>query len=231
MKHTDRPGKRDIRSLILFPLLIVVVTVLPIIFWQELITLFSSGRVLQEFLDGLGIRGILIFIGIQVTQVVFFIIPGNVIQVSAGYLFGLLPGVIYSMIGILIGTMVNYLIGYRLGSSFVRQLIKEQTFDNASAMANSFRGLLGVSIFFLIPATPKDAFVFVAGALRINPRLFIIVSSAARLPALVGSVAIGASISNEQWVLAIVISAVALLGFLLGVVFRKPIQRRFSKKK
>lgn len=220
---------RNIRSLLLFPLLLIIVTVLPIIFWKELVTLFSSGKVLQEFVDDLGIWAVLGFIGVQMTQVVFFIIPGNILQASAGYLFNLPLGTLYSLIGISIGTMINYFLGYKLGTPFVKRFVKEDTYRTISSMANSFNALMAMFIFFLIPGVPKDLAVFVAGSVRINFRAFQIVSLVGRTPMVIGSVAFGTSISNEQWVLAIVIGAIAVVGFAIGLIFRKPIQQRLLK--
>lgn len=215
-------------SATLFPVLLAGLVIVPIIFRQQLVQLFSLGGELQVIVEQMGIWGVLGFIAAQMLQVIFFIIPGSALQISAGYLFGVLPGTLYSLIGVAIGTMISYLIGTGIGLPFMQRVTKEQTLDTISSTMNSPRAFTAAFLLFLIPGTPKDLFVFIAGALRMNFRALNIGSLLARTPAIIGSAIIGNSLFTERWVVVVVISSLSVVLFLLGILLYKPLRLRLA---
>ena len=136
---------------------------------------------------------------------------------------------IYSVIGIALGTILNYAIGYGLGAPFMKGIMSEKRYRTLSAVSNSSRALLTTFFIFLIPGIPKDIIAFFGGAARMPFYAFVIASSLGRLPALIGSVAVGAALSARQWVVALVISGVVLAIFVIGIVFRDRLRRWLSK--
>jgi uncharacterized membrane protein YdjX (TVP38/TMEM64 family) len=62
---------------------------------------------IKGFVLALGFGAPLVFIVLQVLQVVIVPIPGQVIGFVAGYVFGWKLGVIYTMIGLICGSSVT----------------------------------------------------------------------------------------------------------------------------
>ena len=86
----ERGGRGRTLALIGFPLLLVALAV-PVVIWRrELWELFSSTAGLREWVSGWGVVAPLVFVAVQALQVVVFVIPGEVPQIAAGYLFGAL---------------------------------------------------------------------------------------------------------------------------------------------
>ncbi|HEY9593010.1 MAG TPA: TVP38/TMEM64 family protein, partial [Spirochaetia bacterium] len=99
---------RNIVALVAFPLLIAALVV-PVIVWHgELWRIFASGQRLREWIAGWGAWAPLIFVGIQIVQVVIFAIPGEVTQIAGGYLFGGWLGLLLSVAGITIGSTLAF---------------------------------------------------------------------------------------------------------------------------
>ena len=71
-------------------------------------------------------------------------------------------------------------------------------------------------ILFLIPGTPKDLLVYVAGLLPIKPLRFLIISTFARIPSIVSSTLAGSSIIAGNWKIGIVLYA--LIFVIVGVI-------------
>ena len=69
---------------------------------------FTSPETLQMFLRGAGLWAPLVFVGIQVVQVVFPIIPGGLTCVAGVLLFGPVWGFVYNYVGICIGSCINF---------------------------------------------------------------------------------------------------------------------------
>ena len=52
--------------------------------------LFARRQELKQYIEAQGIVGILIFISFQVFQVVVAAVPGEIVQIAGGYIYGTL---------------------------------------------------------------------------------------------------------------------------------------------
>lgn len=207
-----------------FPAFLLLVILSVLLFREQLWEPLAERELLQEWIEEAGGWGPLLFIGVQAVQVVIFIIPGEVAQAAAGYLFGVWFGIIYSLIGITIGAAFNYAIGSRLGEPFVRRVAGREREEKFLSVARSYRGRLGFFLFFLIPGIPKDVLCYVAGASRIGFLTFLLLSMAGRLPGIVGSAIIGDAAAEERWHLALAILALATVLLVLGLLYRTRVE-------
>lgn len=66
-------------------------------------------------------------------------------------------------------------------------------------------------ILFLIPGTPKDLLVYVAGLLPIQPMRFILISTFARFPSVISSTLAGANLAVGDWKMGLILYGVVLI--------------------
>ena len=218
----------------LFPLFIGALLVGVWLLRAQLWQLFSSPENVRNWVAEWGASATLVFIGMQIVQVVVFIIPGEVVQIGGGYLFGVVLGTLWSLIGICAGSLVNWSVGRLLGLPFVAGLFGARSAVRFRRVIDSPNGRVGFLLFFLIPGIPKDILGYVAGAGRMPVLLFLLISAGGRLPALVGSTIIGAAAATRRWTLAIVLLSVATLLFAMGVIYREKllewVRRRTTRR-
>ena len=74
--------------------------------------------------------------------------------------------------------------------------------------------------FFFLPGLPKDLLTYVAGLTYVPPLKFFLLATGARLPALFGSVIIGANIQEQDYLTAALLMAGALFLFLVGYFYK-----------
>ena len=86
---------------------------------------------------------------------------------------------------------------------------------------NSKKAMILIFLFYLIPGLPKDLCSYVAGLSEMKLKAFLIISLIGRTPAMMGSLLIGKLVNIGGYTLAIVIGVLAVVLFLLGVIFRK----------
>ncbi|MBN1698080.1 MAG: TVP38/TMEM64 family protein [Spirochaetales bacterium] len=180
---------------------------------------------LKNWIKSRGIAAPIIFICVQILQVVVFIIPGEFPQVAGGYLFGTAFGTLYSIIGIMIGSAINFYLSKFLGIPFVKALFKEEKFERIQSLATSKRAQIILFILFLIPGLPKDFFTYIAGLSPIGFLSFLVISGSGRLPGIVGSTLIGDAASQKNWPLVISVSVIAVVLFFTGYFLREKIYR------
>jgi uncharacterized membrane protein YdjX (TVP38/TMEM64 family) len=122
----------------------------------------------------------IVFISLQVLQVVFAPIPGEATGLIGGYLYGPILGTIYSTIGLTIGSWVAFILARFFGVSRVQKAMKPETinkYDNILA----HEGALLSFFLFLIPGFPKDCLCYLMGLSRMNVWIFLMTSTVGRL--------------------------------------------------
>jgi len=67
---------------------------------SEITRLMSNPKKFREFILSYGQMSVLVFMLFQIFQVVIAIIPGEIVQILGGYIFGTFWGTVYSFIGI-----------------------------------------------------------------------------------------------------------------------------------
>lgn len=187
----------------------------------DIYSIIKDPAMLKKWMNNFGTYEVLMFVLIQVFQVVIFIVPGELVEIAAGFLFGTALGSIYSIIGIALGSAASFIIARALGYEFVKWVVPEQMFNRWNIFINEDkRGGTVLFLLFFIPGTPKDALAYFAGITPVSYIKFIFISMFARLPAIVFSAYIGANIEQKEYTNALIVSVIAGIAFLIGFIYR-----------
>ncbi|GAB1454725.1 MAG: TVP38/TMEM64 family protein [Spirochaetia bacterium] len=208
-------------SIIAFPALLGTLGILAYIFRADLFGLFRSAESIRAWIAARGSLAPLAFIGLQILQVIVFVIPGEVVQVAGGFAFGLWLGTLWSVLGILAGSLVNFMVGRLLGRPFALAVLGKDKMDKIEAATKGGRVSAGFLLLFTIPGIPKDALTYAAGASSLGFGTFIAVSTLGRLPGIVGSSFMGSAVFDKDYMLVIVILSIALALLFMGLFFRQ----------
>lgn len=92
--------------------------------------IFTSEESLEQFISDSGVTAPLVFILIQIIQVVVPIILAGVSCLASVVLFGPLPGFVYSYVGICIGSIIGFFLGRFYGKPFIVAVTKPETYEN-----------------------------------------------------------------------------------------------------
>ena len=203
------------------PIFVVIVTILLLVYRDEVWSVFSTPERIEAAVDSWGYLAPLAFILVQFIQVVIFVIPGEIPQIAGGYLFGVAGGTLYSIVGILIGSSFNFLLARWLGLPFVKSLFSEARIRSFENIAHSSRAQIGFFLLFVIPGIPKDVLCYVAGLSPLRFVAFMLISTLGRLPGIVGSAAMGDAAASSRWLLAGIIMGVAVVLFFIGLIYRE----------
>jgi uncharacterized membrane protein YdjX (TVP38/TMEM64 family) len=220
----DRVKRRSPFAYVAFPLFIGLMVALVLVFRDELWGLFKDRDSVRAWIGERGAWGPLAFIGLQIIQVVIFVIPGEIVQVAGGYVFGFALGSLYTLVGIALGSLVNFYAGRLLGRPFVESLFARDKIEEVERVTGSGKGAAGFFLLFVIPGIPKDVLCYVAGVSKLGLPAFLAVSMAGRLPGILGSAYMGSAAFAGAYRGAVIVLAVAALLFVLGLVFKGKIQ-------
>jgi uncharacterized membrane protein YdjX (TVP38/TMEM64 family) len=176
--------------------------------------LISDREMVRGFIMSFGAGAPVIFMGIQILQVIFAPVPGEATGFIGGYLFGVLKGFLYSSIGLSIGSLINFGIGRFLGVRFVRKLIPADKFEIFNARLKR-QGVIVLFLLFVFPGFPKDYLCMFLGLSTLPLKLFILIAAIGRMPGTFLLSLQGKFLFEQNYsVLGIVAAGCAILAFL-----------------
>lgn len=135
--------------------------------------IFKDRTAMESFVTQSGIWGPVLFILLQIVQVVVPIIPGAITCAVGVVLFGPWYGLLYNYIGIVIGSLANFYLARRYGQCFVKFFVKEETYDKYAAWLDKgkkFDKFFALAIIF--PCAPDDLLCMLAGLTRMSFKKF-----------------------------------------------------------
>ena len=184
----------------------------------------------KQRVDDSGILGMLSLFGLQFAQIFLIIVPGEPIEILAGMCYGGLWGTVFIMISAFIITTIVFFMVRKFGRKLVYSFCDEKTvakIENSKLFQNPKKIELIMLILFLIPGTPKDLLVYIAGLLPIKPIRFILISTFARFPSVISSTLAGSNLAVGDWKKG-VFFYIALILLVIIIVF---IINKFDKDK
>lgn len=158
--------------------------------------------------------GMLSLFGLQVAQIFLIIVPGEPIEILAGMCYGGLWGTVFIMVSACFISVSIYLLVRKFGRKFVYDFCdkgKIEKIENSKLFQNPKKIELIMLILFLIPGTPKDLLVYVAGLLPIKPLNFILISTFARFPSVITSTLAGEQLAIGDWKKGILLYGIILV--------------------
>ena len=147
-------------------------------------------RATLEWTKGLGPLGPIVFIAIYVLACVLFI-PGSILTIGAGVVFGVVRGSIYVSIAATLGATCAFLIGRYLARDWVAAKLEANPKFKAIDLAVAREGWKIVALTRLSPVFPFNLLNYAFGVTRVSVREYIVASWAGMLPGTVMYVYIG----------------------------------------
>ncbi|RXA68194.1 TVP38/TMEM64 family protein [Enterococcus casseliflavus] len=137
---------------------------------------FKDINALRGLVGNSVILGPIVFILLQILQVVIPIIPGGVSSAAGVLIFGPYLGFVYNYVGISIGSVIIFLLGRRYGKPFILSMISDKTYDKYIGWLDNqsrFEKLFSLAIF--LPVAPDDALCLMAGLTNMTVKKFTLI--------------------------------------------------------
>lgn len=233
---------------IIVGILLLIILAIFYKYYAKYIDVFTDVRKLKAKLISYGPYSWLAFLVMQIMQIVIFIIPGEIVQVAAGYIFGPWIGFVLSLLGAVIGSAITFVISQKLGKPFVEKLVsdkdlwllkkldhyktghseKNKADKSEKEKHKSLRRI--VFLLYIIPGIPKDILGYICGITSLSLKEFLIISNIARTPMLFVSIFFGHNLSRKKIVLLVAIIGVVCILVLIGVLVGKKLINKDEKE-
>lgn len=237
MKNKDQQRKNDTKTEVSRKTKIRAATVLSIVS-----VLFVAATVIgvllmwEYFYDATWIReivaehyflGALIMVGVTMLQVVVAFIPGELVEIAAGLVFGTVPGTLLVLLGATLGSIIAILLTRWLGLKIFKTFFPDTDLNSLPLLNNPKQRNLMTFLLFLIPGTPKDMLTYVIGLTDMKIWQYVLLTTFARIPSIISSTAGGDAFGSSNIMLAIYIFAgIAIVSLIGYAVYQNMTQKK-----
>lgn len=230
LKHLTPKQKKiyGLLSLAMFAAFVVTVTLL---IGRPMLQFVSEPEGFRAWVDTHGLWGRIVFLGMVIFQVIIAIIPGEPLEIGAGYAFGAIEGTILCMIGTTLGGILVYWLVRTFGIRLVEIFFPIEKIRSLWFLRTAKRRNLITFIVFFIPGTPKDLLCYFVGLTDMQLRTWILITSIARIPSIITSTIGGDALGEQQYTLAVISFAVTIAVSIAGLlIYQKIIKPRHQAK-
>jgi len=216
--------KKAIIAIILISIVIIIFVIIGI--WAT--KFLSNVQQSREFISGFGIYAPIVFILLQIFQILIGVIPASPVILIGGYVFGSTLGTLYSIIGITAGSLLAFFLSKKLGRPFVQKIINKKYLKK---LDNIEENELAITLFvlFLLPMLPNDAFCYAAGLTKISYKKYLLTVAIGRLPVVIILSFLGFQISKLSGFMTVIAIILLLLVSIIFLVERKRITKNVKQ--
>lgn len=209
--------------------IVIALVVLPV---QEYL------RALLEWTRGLGFWGYLVLIAAYILATVLFL-PGSILTLAAGFLFGVIAGSIVVSIGATLGACAAFLVGRYLAREKIEQKVTGSPKFSAIDQAVGDQGFKIVMLTRLSPVFPFNLLNYAFGLTRVRFGPYALASWLGMIPGTIMYVYLGSTAKNLAQVFAgnveggtgqTILKIVGLLATIVVTVIITRIARRSLKQ-
>ncbi len=218
---------RDLYLIISLIVLVALLTVGTLTLGPKIVNAARDPEKLRGELGGNNPKSWLIFIGIQFLQVIFAFIPGEFIEIAAGYIYGPFLGTVLCLVGVLPATCLIFGLTKLLGRKFTKITLDEKDLKKFSFLNDEKKLTTTFFLLYFFPGTPKDVITYFAGITKIKFLPFLLISVFCRIPSILTSTLAGGALGENKFILTLVIFGVTGVTVFLGwVMFKKISQKK-----
>ena len=190
--------------------------------------IFTDREQTKAFIASFGTGAPVVFILIQMLQVLLAPFPGEATGFIGGFLFGATKGFLYSSIGLTVGSLINFIIGRFLGKRFVRKLIPPAQLERMDNLVRH-QGVIVLFGLFVFPGFPKDYLCLFLGLSAIPLKIFILLTAIGRMPGTLMLSLQGSYVFEQSYGWFALIVSVCLVLIFLAYRYREGLYRWIEK--
>lgn len=214
-----RKKEKNIKPIIGLILFFIVSITVFIVGIKPILWVGEHADEFRIFLQSFGWSGRLIFVLIVMLQVVIAFLPGEPIEIAAGFCFGIVEGTFLTLIGITLGSILVFLFVKRWGRQVLELFFSKEQIEQAMFLKDSPRLNMIIFWVFFLPGTPKDFLAYFVGLTEMKLSTWFFITFFARIPSVLTSVMAGSAWGDANYGVAITVFVLTGIISLIGLKY------------
>lgn len=230
MKKLSKQKRNQIVAAALLVLAVIVSAIIYVRVGQPMTELVKDTDRLKAWVEAHGWGSRIAYTAAVFVQVIVAVIPGEPLEMAAGFVFGPIEGMLICMAGTFLGSMAVFGLVRVFGMRLVRVFFSQEKIDSLKILKNPKRLFIITAVLMILPGTPKDLLTYCAGLTNIPFGTWMLLSSLGRIPSIITSTWGGHAISEGRYFMAAIIFGVTTLLCGAGMYVYGRIQKKKSEK-
>ena len=206
---------------LILALSILLMVALTILLGKPMLEYMQDPAAFTLRLQNLGAWGPIVFMSLNIAQVLLAIIPGGPFEVAAGALWGPIWGTIMCDIAMSIGGVITFLFVRKFGIKFIELFTTREKIESVKFLKANEKSTSLLFLFFLLPGTPKDLMCYVVGLTDIKVSTWILINLVGRFPAILLSALGGHAVTEKNIGIFIAAFAIIIVLYFVGTFLYK----------
>ena len=223
----DSKKKKRLIAGILMAAAVIIIALVCIFIGIPLIRLAGKPQEFREWVDSKGIWGPVIYVALVIFQILIAFIPGEPLEIAAGYVFGTLKGTVLCIAAASIGSIIVILLVRKFGKALLEIFFDKEKIEGLKFLQSSQKKIVVFLILFIVPGTPKDLLCYYGGLTDISLPLLIFICTVCRFPSIITSTVGGDALGSGEYGFAIIVFALTGVISAIGIL----IYNKFGKNK
>ena len=198
---------------------------------KPILKLVADPAEFREWVQARGFAGVLASAGMVIVQVLVALIPGEPLEIAAGYAFGAFEGTLICITAAALGSLLVFALVRRFGMKLVGVFFSKDKLSSLRFLQRSRRRDYLFAVIFMLPGTPKDLLCYFAGLTDMKFGTWLLICSVGRIPSVVTSTIGGDALGTKSYLFAVVVFVLTLAVSAAGVFFYRQIQKRHAARK
>ena len=220
----------SLRTKILVILALVLFAAFSIYTGRYLLTFINDPDSFRDWIDSFGVYSSLAYVAITILQILVPLIPGEPMEMIAGYAFGAFEGSLLCILAESLGSIIVLFAVKKYGRKIVEVFFEKEKIESLKFLKSSRNRILLFAVIFIVPGTPKDLLCYLAGLTKIDVRYLIPIITLGRFPSIITSTLAGAHLGDRKYFSAAVYVFIALLLSCTGILVYRYIQKENRSK-
>ena len=208
MKKVEKPKLAAVLKIAVFCLLMAALTIFA---GRPIVDAVKDPEAFRAWVKDVGFWGKVVFFLMVYLQTVIAFIPGEPFEIAAGYAFGAVPGLICTVLAQMLGSVTVFLFVKRFGVKLAEVFVSREKLMSMRFLKDERKLEALVFFIFLMPGTPKDALCYFVGLTPLRLKVWLLISSVARIPSVITSTIGGNALGMGKTQLAVIVFAVTML--------------------
>lgn len=217
--------------IIVFGIVLLCAIVFASVTWgPDAFAFFADGEALRAWVESKGLFAPFAMILLVAVQIVIAVLPGEPLELGAGYAFGFWEGTFLCIIGGVVGSLAIVGLVRTLGMRMVQVFFSQEKIDGMKWLHDSARFEALMFALFLIPGTPKDIMTYLAGLTDCPAWRICLITGVGRIPSIVSSTLAAGFAATGNWGATFTVGVLTAVLALAGGIVYAAVARKEKKR-
>lgn len=213
-------------------IILSLISLLPILLliygYSHPIKFFSTQDSIRSFVESYEVLAPIVFVFIQIFQVVVTPLSHYVVGIAGGYIFGTYYGFFLNWIGRIIGHAIAFFIARYGGRPIIKRFVKQETFGKYDKIWE--KGVIVLFFIYFLPFFPDDEISYIVGLSKMSFRTFLLANIFGHIGGSMALAYVGSGIDIKSPLFYSILILTLIAYFMFFILLRNKRRREKDEK-